>query len=305
MSSSKDATTPRAKVPENCAGEAASGNSGPNEHTLPPTETAGRAMVVFDTEDCEMDYLNVFDRVPTDIVNIASGLRETPESGLQKSRPDETIHLLSDTLQEDGAVSDTESIPLRYASRERISTLILECDPSNKRARTCRVIMSRRKIMLATQTSLAFLVFLANIVWTAWAAKSHPASGVIGGLLIGRSSQIKNVNIGVHLLLNISSSLFLGAGNYCMQILVAPTGGEVRSAHAFGKYFDIGIHSIHNLRYITIGVESCFGSGWVFARLYCISCKCGQLGRRPRIGPRSIVTPLSSCGYVKVASNTR
>lgn len=104
--------------------------------------------------------------------------------------------------------------------------------------------------MLATQTTLAFVVFLANIAWTVWATKSHPASGVIGSLSIGRCSRIRNVNIGIHLLLNIFSSLFLGAGNYCMQILVAPTGAEVLSAHDSGTYFDIGIHSIHNLRRI-------------------------------------------------------
>lgn len=59
------------------------------------------------------------------------------------------------------------------------------------------------------------------------------------------------MNIGIHLLLNVLSSLFLGAGNYCMQILVAPTGAEVQLAHKSGIYFDIGIHSIYNLRLIT------------------------------------------------------
>lgn len=249
--SSRDANSTRANGPKSPVAGAASDDIGHSEHTSPVTETAGLADNFIGVENYELENLWYFARVPTDIANIASGLREPQGNRPQESRPEETVRLLSDTLQDGSVVSGTELMSLRYASRKIISKFIPDCDPNNKRARTCRVVMSRRKVMLSIQTTLAFVVFLANIALTAWATKSHPTSSVIGSLSIGRCSRIRNVNIGIHLLLNVLSSLFLGAGNYCMQILVAPTGAEVRSAHESGTYFDIGIHSIHNIRHIT------------------------------------------------------
>lgn len=251
MSASTDASSSSANGPENAAAEVVSDDLGQSERTPQVTETAGPAVIIIDVDDYELDDLEFFSPIPTDIANIAGGLREPRDNRPQENRPEETIRLLPGTLEDDSAVSGTESMPPRYVNRESISQFIPDCDPNNKRARTCRVMMSRRKAMLATQTTLAFVVFLANIAWTVWATKTHPASGVICSLSIGRCSRIRNVNIGIHLLLNVLSSLFLGAGNYCMQILVAPTGTELRSAHDSGKYFDIGIHSIHNLRHIT------------------------------------------------------
>lgn len=251
MSSFTNATSTSANGLENPPAEMVLDDLGHSEHVSPVTETTEPAVNAVEIDYSELDNLVFFARVPTDIANIASGLHEPLVDRPQESRPEETIPLLSDTLEDDSQVSGTESMSSRYASRESISRFIPDCDPNSKRARTCRVVMSRRKVMLATQTTLALVVFLANIACTAWALVSHPASGVIGSLSVGRCSRIRDVNIGIHLLLNVLSSLFLGAGNYCMQILVAPTGTEVQSAHESGTYFDIGIHSIHNLRRIT------------------------------------------------------
>ncbi|CAO2649251.1 Nn.00g066360.m01.CDS01 [Neocucurbitaria sp. VM-36] len=43
------------------------------------------------------------------------------------------------------------------------------------------------------------------------------------------------------------STLFLGAGNYCMQVLVAPSRAEVDKAHREGYSLDVGIHSFGNV----------------------------------------------------------
>lgn len=113
------------------------------------TETAGPAVDTIDVDNYELNYLKLFARVPTNIANIASSLREPREDRSQERRPEETIRLLSDTLEDSSVVSGTESMPLRYASREIISEFIPDCDPNNKRARTCCVMISRRKVMLA------------------------------------------------------------------------------------------------------------------------------------------------------------
>lgn len=54
----------------------------------------------------------------------------------------------------------------------------------------------------------------------------------------------------LHLAICILSSLLLGASNYCMQILSAPTRKEVDAAHAKRKWLSIGVASIKNLLYV-------------------------------------------------------
>lgn len=61
---------------------------------------------------------------------------------------------------------------------------------------------------------------------------------------------IEHWNTAAHVILNLGSTLFLGVGNYSMQVLVAPTRREADKRHEKGKSLDIGIHSFRNLRWI-------------------------------------------------------
>jgi hypothetical protein len=178
------------------------------------------------SESYEMDHLmESFVRVPTDVANVASSLRiDDLEPLIPKA-----------TGANDGSCSSSLHHS-RYASKAGLSKFIPECDPDHHRARTCRVIRSRRIVMLALQATLAFLVFFVNLSITVWVCV-----------------RVKQMNTGLHLVLNLLSTLFLGAGNYCMQVLVAPSGEELRKSHSAGSYYDIGIHSIHNLRQIGRG----------------------------------------------------
>lgn len=63
----------------------------------------------------------------------------------------------------------------------------------------------------------------------------------------GQCDTTKKVNIGVHLLINILSTILLGASNYCMQCMSAPTRAEAEQAHAKFKWVDIGVPSLRNL----------------------------------------------------------
>ena len=51
----------------------------------------------------------------------------------------------------------------------------------------------------------------------------------------------------VHIGINVMGTLLLGASNYTMQCLSAPTRKEVDAAHANGRYLDIGLPSLKNL----------------------------------------------------------
>ncbi|MCJ1431301.1 hypothetical protein MMC27_000652 [Xylographa pallens] len=60
-------------------------------------------------------------------------------------------------------------------------------------------------------------------------------------------SDSSQINTGLHLAINILSTLLLGAGNYTMQCLSAPTRAEVDQAHRQGLWLDIGVPSVRNI----------------------------------------------------------
>ena len=54
----------------------------------------------------------------------------------------------------------------------------------------------------------------------------------------------------LHLAINILSTLLLGASNFCMQVLCAPTREEIDAAHTRRNWLSIGVPSLKNLFHI-------------------------------------------------------
>ncbi|KAF5013831.1 hypothetical protein FDECE_188 [Fusarium decemcellulare] len=161
--------------------------------------------------------------------------------------PAEDVELLP--LRNNDSLEDGHSY--RYATIAHLSKYIPELDPEHPRARTMRVEMAKRSTMLRTQLILALLVVIINLGFTAWAVTTSPHnSDGVGLLLSGNCRYVANVNSALHVGLNVLSSLFLGAGNYCMQILVSPSREELDKAHRKGVSLEIGVPSIKNLRHI-------------------------------------------------------
>jgi hypothetical protein len=94
---------------------------------------------------------------------------------------------------------------------------------------------------------LACVVLIINTGFLAWAVHSRGITGGLGVLYEAPCEATKRANIGVHLLINILSSALLGASNYCIQCLSAPTRPEVDKAHQKGNWLDIGIPSLRNV----------------------------------------------------------
>lgn len=73
--------------------------------------------------------------------------------------------------------------------------------------------------------------------------------------LIGKSptacAMSKKYSTWLHLVINVLSTLLLGASNYCMQFLSAPTRLEVDAAHRKGSWLDVGIPSVSNLKTVS------------------------------------------------------
>ena len=95
-------------------------------------------------------------------------------------------------------------------------------------------------------------VCIFNIVITAYVVAGgwEAPQGGFGALYQGSCETSRSLNVWIHLLVNALSTLLLGASNYCMQVLSAPTRDELVRAHAEQLWLHIGVPSLRNLRYI-------------------------------------------------------
>jgi hypothetical protein len=121
---------------------------------------------------------------------------------------------------------------------------------SPRRRKSWRTRLSGWRGGVAMSIAVSSLVLLLNIILAIIAAtKWDPIEGIATSYT-GDCTVAARWTTAVHLVINILSSLLLGASNYCMQRLVAPTRKEVDNAHAQRKWLDIGIPSVRNLRLI-------------------------------------------------------
>ncbi|KAJ5385297.1 hypothetical protein N7517_003208 [Penicillium concentricum] len=106
-------------------------------------------------------------------------------------------------------------------------------------------------VFLCAKASTVLL--LLNLIFIAVAAglanRNSENSGFSSEQVIYQGSCVltKRWNIGLHLIINVLSTGILGASNYCMQSLVAPSREEVDKHHAQGRWLDIGCSSVRNL----------------------------------------------------------
>ena len=103
-------------------------------------------------------------------------------------------------------------------------------------------------------------VFLLNLIVTLWATQHFDVQNGYGTLIDGDCSKTRKASTWIHLAINVLSTILLSASNYCMQILTAPTRSEIDRAHAQGRWLDIGVPSVRNLKWIStkrVGIWVC------------------------------------------------
>lgn len=95
---------------------------------------------------------------------------------------------------------------------------------------------------------LSGTVLILNIALMAWAMGSYPSqqAGIVT-MSNGSCSVARRWGIWLHLVINVLSTLLLGASNYAMQCISAPTRQEVDKFHSVGSTLDIGIQSVRNI----------------------------------------------------------
>jgi hypothetical protein len=99
--------------------------------------------------------------------------------------------------------------------------------------------------------AIAMFVLLLNLILAIVVATRWKPELGIATAYAGDCEVASRWTTAIHLLINLLSSLLLGASNYCMQRLVAPTRQEIDNAHARKRWLDIGMPSIRNLLYIS------------------------------------------------------
>ncbi|KAF2105458.1 hypothetical protein BDV96DRAFT_560385 [Lophiotrema nucula] len=96
------------------------------------------------------------------------------------------------------------------------------------------------------------LVLVVNIAVTIWAIATHGWGGSEGRQVLyeGSCEKASRLNTGLHFIINALSTVILSSSSYCMQCLSAPTRRETDLAHAKGRWVDVGILSVRNLKRI-------------------------------------------------------
>jgi hypothetical protein len=107
-----------------------------------------------------------------------------------------------------------------------------------KGAMLCALVTALIGILNAILTIIA-----AGIAYSKKASDSH---FTYAELYQGDCSITSNWTTGMHLVINVLSSILLAASNYVMQCLSAPSRADIDKAHSKGNWLDIGTLSVRN-----------------------------------------------------------
>lgn len=178
---------------------------------------------------------------------------ENEDSEPHASRNEQIEHLDNDSWSErqDTETGDTQPLlaNARFASRDLLRPWFPQADPDLRPALKGRNWLSSRQSLLITACAVAWLVFVINLIAVAYL----PAHYSDARLFTGKCTTANRLDSGLHVLINLLSSLLLGASNLCVQLLSAPTRQEVDRAHKQKIWLDIGIPSVlRNLKHIAL-----------------------------------------------------
>ena len=95
------------------------------------------------------------------------------------------------------------------------------------------------------------VVLLINVILCIVASAKNEVAGSFATLYDGHCDKVKRLDLWLHLLINVLSTMLLGASNYCMQCLAAPTREDIDKAHGQSGWMDVGVPSVRNLRRIS------------------------------------------------------
>jgi hypothetical protein len=104
---------------------------------------------------------------------------------------------------------------------------------------------------MALNASFAGAVLLVNVLTLIWAAVKFQVTDGRATVFSGDCTKAKTLTVVTHLLVNILSTLLLGASNYAMQVASSPLRADVDRAHRQQVWLDIGVFSFRNFKWIS------------------------------------------------------
>jgi hypothetical protein len=154
----------------------------------------------------------------------------------------EPTHPTESTPIQGGQNEDDLNLPTESAS-------FLETQPAGSKKSKTGLPSWRRTITV--WLSVATVVFIINLVFLVYFYVRGTSDDLIlpfsRTLYEGNCAASRSLNTGIHVLINLFSTLLVTASSYCMQVLSAPSRREVDSAHSQRRWLDIGILSFRNL----------------------------------------------------------
>ncbi|GKT41615.1 uncharacterized protein ColSpa_01796 [Colletotrichum spaethianum] len=111
--------------------------------------------------------------------------------------------------------------------------------------------LSKRSRALMIHIGIISSVLIANLSVTIFAYSRYGSKNGVGLIYQGDCSTVQQLDRWLHLLINLLGTGMLSASNFCMQLQAAPTRENIDAAHEKGKWLDIGIPSLRNLKYIS------------------------------------------------------
>ncbi|KAF7502331.1 hypothetical protein GJ744_006019 [Endocarpon pusillum] len=196
--------------------------------------------IISGTEACET--------VESQDLNIGPPYRNLDPQDERTPDVDTTANSLPANLvpQEEGIDSRNEFTPedVAFGSVKFLSPWFPSINPELSTWRTKR---SRRKFVIWLCFATAFTTFSLNlslsiVTWTL----GKMSNDRVVTLYQGDCSISKRLDTGIHLVINILSTLLLSISNLCLQLLLSPTRAEVDQAHSEKRWLDIGVPSWRN-----------------------------------------------------------
>ncbi|BCS26984.1 uncharacterized protein APUU_60032A [Aspergillus puulaauensis] len=102
------------------------------------------------------------------------------------------------------------------------------------------------KVALINGAIASVIVLFFNLGFVLWAIRRYELEDGHGTIYTGHCEKARRISVWFHLVINVLGTLLLGASNYAMQFLCAPTRADIDRAHGKGAGLDIGVPSVRN-----------------------------------------------------------
>ena len=145
------------------------------------------------------------------------------------------------------APSECSSEPPKRSVRKNPFQVLLDQD---EKRRNPRLYGWRATVLTCTAT--AGTILLINVATAIYGVAKYGRDGSERNIFVGNCDQAGNISNGLHILINVLSTILLSASNYTMQCLHSPTRAEVDRAHAAKNWVDIGIQSWRNRKFVSV-----------------------------------------------------